>query len=125
MTACLTASTWQDGAVKLALLTILSVILIGCATPKTPVSLPPVTLEQTATRLTTGMNKGTWHFPRGEYLAAYRDSEGVYYKPPTPIILGDHPYPEIFLFVGDDGRHAVYKDGTAIVMVLTEKLPIK
>lgn len=125
MTACGGASAWQDRAVRALLLLILSVIFIGCATPKTPVSLPPVTLEQNATRQSVGINKGTWHFPQGDYLAAFRDADGVYYKPPTPILLGSMPYAEVFLFIGDDGRHGVFIDGTAIVIVLTEKLPIR
>ena len=69
-------------------------------------------------RNTTGLHYAQWHIPAGDYVAAFRDDGGVYYQPPTPIIL--HGLPAgTFVF----GRHALYNNGKAIVIYFEPKLP--
>jgi hypothetical protein len=125
MLACRRASVWQGGFVKTFAFLWLVFAFAGCATHKSAVSLPPLQLDQPEVRITTGLQAGRWQFPAGEYVAAFRDEQGVYYKPPTPIILRGSPSPEIYLFVANDGRHGAYSEGAAVSLMLKEPLPVR
>lgn len=108
----------------LTLLTIVfSVIAGGCATSKQLITtpLPVLHLRQAEDRATTGIHYAQWHIPPGDFVAAFRDDAGVYYQPPTPVILYGTPA-AVYIFIGKDGRQGIFVQGGILVMYFEQKL---
>ncbi len=108
---------------------LLTAFLFGCATTKTVVEpgLPALALKEAAIRRTTRGITASLTLPAGIYRPAFRDKDGIYYQPESPMIILGHITPRSYVFVSaaDPRKHAYWLEGYAVVDWFDSPLPFE